>query len=132
MAAWALGSIILHLQGFLQTYIKFTATLDLAPNGGLVRESSQDNLNPGLGIIIIICPELFQPTRYFKQVKCLPGMAKPMWVANSPKGSPEDFAGEEGKIGEQLTTLSAYDFIVLGGGKSTSALDVCAFGPNGW
>lgn len=50
-------------------------------------------------------------------------MAQPMWVANSPKGSPEDFAGEEGKIGEQLTTLSAYDFIVLGGGKSTSALE---------
>ena len=46
-----------------------------------------------------------------------------MWLANSPKGSPEDFAGEEGKIGERLTTLSAYDFIVLGGGKATSNLE---------
>ena len=47
-----------HLKQCMKFGQIITTLHDLTPNGGLVRESPQNPLNSGLGIILI-CPELF-------------------------------------------------------------------------
>ena len=50
---------------------------DLTPNGGLVRESPENALNSGLGIIVI-CPDLLIPMKQpglaegFERCSCAP------------------------------------------------------------
>ena len=47
-----------------------TTSAEVTPNGGLVRESPQNPLNSGLGIILI-CPEVWC---FFKEIQDLPNL----------------------------------------------------------
>ena len=58
----------LHTVSFKATYSDQTA--EVAPEGSLVGESSQNSLNLGLGIIVI-CPELFIVHGFLKAFSCL-------------------------------------------------------------
>ena len=71
-----------------------TTSAEVTLNGGLIRELPQNPLNSGLGIILI-CPEIIEPTIYWKQhtspcttlcnlqaVSCLTKM-DPLWLVVS-------------------------------------------------